>query len=255
MKILILAKNGDSTAIVYNKLKEKFDDISIIIEHPVDRKSFLKRRIKRLGVWKVAGQIAFTLFSKTVLEWQAKDRIQEIKKQYRINDARDYLKESNTYYVDSVNSEECRALMRKISPDIVVVNGTRIIEEETITCLSVPMINMHMGITPRYRGVHGAYWALAQKDPAHCGVTIHIVDKGIDTGNIISQGIIQVTDKDNFISYPYLQAAIGVDLEVEVIKKYFENSRMEYFSNDLNSKLWTHPTLREYFYFRRRGVK
>lgn len=69
-------------------------------------------------------------------------------------------------------------LMRMISPDIVVVNGTRIINEETINCLHVPMINMHMGITPRYRGVHGTYWALTQGDKEHCGVTIHVIDKG-----------------------------------------------------------------------------
>ena len=41
---------------------------------------------------------------------------------------------------------------------------------------------MHAGITPQYRGVHGGYWAVVNNDPEHCGVTIHFVDKGIDTG-------------------------------------------------------------------------
>lgn len=255
MKILMLAQDGNSTAIVYNKLKEVFHDINIIIEQPVDRKTFLKRRIKRLGIWKVIGQIAFVLFEKIYLKPKAKKRMQEIQKECGISYARNYINLDSTYYVNSVNSEECRSLMREISPDIVVVNGTRIIDESTIKCLCVPVINMHMGITPRYRGVYGAYWALTQGDGEHCGVTIHVVDEGIDTGKILAQGIIEVTKKDNFVIYPYLQASVGVGLEVKVINEYFQKGTMEYINNHLDSKLWTHPTLGEYFYFRRKGVK
>lgn len=255
MKILILAQDDDSTAIVYNRLKEQFQDVSIIIEQPVNRKSFLKRRIKKIGVRRVVGQVFFVVFSKVILKRQAKNRISDIKEQYGISDERSYIDSKGTYQVKSVNSEECRTLMKKISPDFVVVNGTRVIEEETIDCLTVPMINMHMGITPRYRGVHGAYWALVQGDKEHCGVTIHVVDKGIDTGKIIKQGVISVTESDNFLSYPYLQAAVGIGLEVQVIRDFIDNGRFEFIDNGLDSKLWTHPTLGEYLLFHKRGVK
>ena len=43
-------------------------------------------------------------------------------------------------------------------------------------------LNTLAGITPSYRGVHGAYWALVQRQPDACGVTVHLVDAGIDTG-------------------------------------------------------------------------
>jgi methionyl-tRNA formyltransferase len=46
---------------------------------------------------------------------------------------------------------------------------------------------VHAGITPRYRGTHGGYWVLLNNDPGHCGVTIHLVDPGIDTGSIVAR--------------------------------------------------------------------
>ena len=48
--------------------------------------------------------------------------------------------------------------------------------------MACPVINMHAGITLRYRGVHGGYWALAEQHPEWVGTTVHLVDPGIDTG-------------------------------------------------------------------------
>jgi folate-dependent phosphoribosylglycinamide formyltransferase PurN len=95
-------------------------------------------------------------------------------------------------FVDSVNSKETATFIEEFKPDIVIVNGTRIISKNILSRISCPIINMHAGITPAYRGVHGAYWALYNNDVANCGVTVHRVDAGIDTGGIISQAIIKV---------------------------------------------------------------
>ena len=65
------------------------------------------------------------------------------------------------------------------------------------------------GITPLYRGVHGAYWALAEGRRDLCGVTVHRVDAGIDTGEVLAQVLIDPTPQDNFVTYPWLQVAEG----------------------------------------------
>src|SRR5690606_24425483 len=94
------------------------------------------------------------------------------------------------HWVPSVNATQCIDLVQKIEPDIVVVNGTRIISKKVLDAVPVSFINTHVGITPKYRGVHGAYWALACGDTDNCGVTVHLVDKGIDTGGILKQAVI-----------------------------------------------------------------
>ena len=107
-------------------------------------------------------------------------------------------------------------------------------------------MNTHCGITPSYRGVHGAYWALSQRDVKNVGVTIHKVDSGIDTGDIIYQSNITVTSKDNFATYPirqYLKAIPLINLTLDDIK----NGNLKTFKrNDLISCIWFHPTAWKY---------
>ena len=73
--------------------------------------------------------------------------------------------------VPSVNSGKARRALREFSPQVVVVNGTRIICNETLCAVDAPFINTHAGITPLYRGVHGGYWALREGRPDLVGTT------------------------------------------------------------------------------------
>ena len=77
---------------------------------------------------------------------------------------------------------------------------------------AVRSINMHAGITPRYRGVHGGYWALAEQHPEWVGTTVHLVDPGIDTGGILAQATFEVTGEDTIATYPDLHLVHGLPL-------------------------------------------
>ena len=92
-------------------------------------------------------------------------------------------------------------------------------------------------------------------DRANCGVTVHFVDEGIDTGNIIDQKVITITDKDNFSTYPLIQLAAGVKLLINAVKAYYDdNIQIQTISSE--SKLWYHPTIWQYLYYRvRRKIK
>ena len=105
---------------------------------------------------------------------------------------------------------------------VVVVNGTRIIARRVLEASDAVFINTHCGITPEYRGVHGGYWALYRSDPENCGVTVHLVDPGIDTGGILAQQRIEPGPHDNFVTYPYLQLAAGLPLLVEAVGSALE---------------------------------
>ena len=95
-------------------------------------------------------------------------------------------------------------------PTLVVVHGTRIIASRVLESLGCPAVNVHAGITPRYRGVHGGYWALAEGHPEWVGTTVHLVDPGIDTGAILAQATFDVTDEDTIATYPDLHLIHGL---------------------------------------------
>ncbi|MOA28997.1 phosphoribosylglycinamide formyltransferase [compost metagenome] len=102
-----------------------------------------------------------------------------------------------------------------------------------------------MGITPRYRGVHGGYWALANRDRENCGVTVHLVDKGIDTGGVMYQDVIHPDHRDNFNTYPIHQIAKAIPLLKKTLSDIRQNQVLIK-PGVTPSTLWYHPTIFEY---------
>jgi methionyl-tRNA formyltransferase len=247
-KIVLLASDGDSTNIVYHALAEGFNIGTVIIEGKESKKIFLQRRIKKLGFIKVIGQVVFQMLVVKLLSRFSSARIQKILAENKLDVAA--IDEKKIVRVNSVNDEQVKELLRSLSPDVVVVNGTRIISKKILSSVNCPFINMHAGITPMYRGVHGGYWALVNKDEAHCGVTVHLVDPGIDTGNILYQDIIAPTAKDNFITYPYLQTSAGVRLLNKAVEDAVSNNIRPVAAAAGASRLWYHPTIWQYIYHR-----
>jgi len=243
-RILILARDGDSTRIVFNTLKSEFDICAVALEEPVSRKEFIQRRIKKLGISTVAGQLAFRALIVPALSRRAQKRISEINHEYGLDSSK--IDEQRCVRIPSVNSTECVSVLEKYAPDLVIVNGTRIISKTTLESIPARFINIHAGLTPLYRGVHGGYWALAQGKPNEFGVTVHFVDTGIDTGSILAQGLIRPTKEDNFVTYPYLQYAVAMPLLKKVVGNVLNGDATLLTPPTGASKLWSHPTISEY---------
>jgi len=246
-KIVLLAGEGISTNILYHALKDEFPIHSIILEEPVGKKTLIKKRIKKLGLWKVTGQILFQLVIAKFLHFTSARRKKEILEAYNL-DASPLPSEKITH-VSSVNDDQCLELLQRIAPQIVIVNGTRIISKRILDGVNAIFINMHAGITPRYRGVHGAYWALVNRDKENCGVTVHVVDAGIDTGEIIFQAMITPGKEDNFVTYPLLQLAAGIPGMKKAITDIL-NDRLVKTTGAGQSGLWSHPGFGQYLYQR-----
>jgi folate-dependent phosphoribosylglycinamide formyltransferase PurN len=246
-RLLILAQNGASTNIVYNSLKEDYDIEAVIVEKPIPKIEFLKKRIKKLGFNKVAGQILFQFTISKYLDLTSAKRKREILNGYGLNPTD--IDSEKIIKLNSVNDKSTITLLQKINPELVVVNGTRIISREVLQCISARFINIHAGITPKYRNVHGAYWALVNNDMENCGVTVHLVDEGIDTGNIVYQERIAITDKDNFSTYPMLQLAEGIKLLKKTLGDISDN-KLVFKKGTSESKIWHHPTFWQYLYQR-----
>lgn len=73
-----------------------------------------------------------------------------------------------------------------INYDIVICFGYRhILKKEFINKCDCPIINLHISYLPYNRGAHPNFWSFY--DNTICGVTIHLLDEGIDTGPILFQ--------------------------------------------------------------------
>tara|TARA_Y100000816_G_scaffold290806_1_gene280415 strand:+ start:1760 stop:2533 length:774 start_codon:yes stop_codon:yes gene_type:complete len=241
-KILMLCGKDRSSNIMYNGLAPYFDIVHVIQEDRVSYTKILIRRVKKLGLFKVLGQLLFLFFNKILLKI-TKNRIRLLLADYGLNEKE--IPEKIVRRVRSVNNNYTINLLRDINPNAVVVNGTRIISKKVLSCIDAPFINTHLGITLKYRGVHGGYWALANGDPDNYGVTVHLIDIGIDTGGVLYQNFIKVLKNDNFNTYPIHQIAHAIPLMKDTLKDIKEN-QLNTREGILPSKLWSHPTLFEY---------
>lgn len=241
-EVALLCGAGDSSTAIANALRREFGDVGIVVERKEPRLRFLKRRLKRLGAATVAGQLAFAALV-PLLRRASRARIGEIADEAGLDLDRSVLEAG--WRVRSVNAPEVVDWLRRERPRVVVVNGTRIIARRVIEATDASFVNTHCGIAPEYRGAHGGYWALYRSDAERCGVTVHLVDSGIDTGGILAQARIEPGPRDNFATYPYLQLAAGLPLLIEAVRDALEG-RLEPTSRQAESGLWYHPTLWQY---------
>ncbi len=252
-RIVVLAQPGPSTNIVANALNQAFGEVTVVVEEPVPRSQFVRRRAKRLGLATTAGQLLFSVLVVPLLRRAGRARVRRILQEGGLVDSP---VRQPVVHVPSVNSDHARRVLRELDPAVVVVSGTRILGADTLGCVDAPFINMHAGITPQYRGVHGGYWALAEGRPDLVGTTVHVVDTGIDTGPILGQATFAVTGEDSFATYPFLHVAAGLPLLIEAVGEVIAGKTLEPRqprAPDLRSTLRTHPTLSGYLVRRLRS--
>ena len=244
IEVLYLAGPGPESEILYHALASRFFIPLVIQEAPRSRLKLLERRLRRQGLRKTLGQVAFQTGLVPLLRKKGAPRIKEILKSQGLRTGP--MDQSHIEEVSSLNSEMARRILARRRPDMVVINGTSILSKETLKKLSAPVLNTHVGITPQYRGVHGGYWALRNRDWERFGVTVHLVDPGIDTGVILAQALCESTESDNFSTYPYLQLARGIPVLIDVIQQLHEGRAQRQECDPSGTPLWSHPTIFEY---------
>lgn len=251
-RIALLAGEGWTTNAMYHALREEFDIVAVIVEHKPSAVKMLRHRARKLGLIKTLGQFAFILYSR-LLGRAAQARVDALMRRYGLSDTA--IPAEAITRVANANGKQVARLLKKLAPHAVVVNGTRILSAKLLAAVDAPFINTHMGITPAYRGVHGGYWALANDDRAHCGVTVHLVDEGVDTGGILYQDRIDTDAEDNFATYPVLQLAKALPLMKTALRDAASGS-LKPRAGEGPSRQWYHPTLWGYWKVRlARGVK
>jgi folate-dependent phosphoribosylglycinamide formyltransferase PurN len=240
--VVLLTAGNDIGRITARRLAAAFPGFTIIVERPVTRLALLRGRLRRLGLAQVAGQVAFIGLAR-MLQYTSRRRIAEILRQHRMEPR--WPDACERIDVPSVNSPECIAAVTRLNPRVILLLGTRIVDRKTLAAIPVPLVNYHAGITPKYRGIHGGYWAKAEGDLANFGVTVHMVDPGIDTGAVLYQARLTPSTDDNYTTFPYLQLAAALPLLEQAARDAIAG-KLTPQPVDLPSRLWSHPTIWRY---------
>lgn len=126
-------------------------------------------------------------------------------------------------------SERCKTVLfsdpitisdiERIKPDLVIsFNYMHIVKSDVIDMMKNRIINMHISYLPWNRGANPNFWSFVDNTPK--GVTIHVMDKGLDTGDIIYQKELLFDEKKDTLSssYDILQNEI-----IELFKEHWDD--------------------------------
>jgi hypothetical protein len=242
--LVAMTAGGPHAWIMINALRDRFGDFPIILERGESQKAFWDRRRLLLGGMKVASMKAARIpirlnkgGSRAVLHEMIET--EQLNPHPPIGLA--------PIEVETVNDDTTRSLLRSLSPKVVFVVSTRMIGAKTLGCVGAPFINYHSGINPAYRGMYGGYFALAKGDRENFGSTVHLVDRGADTGDILYQARMEPSRRDSFHTYVWRLAAGSREIVIQAVEDAL-NGDLKPYRVDLPSKQYFPPTFGGYLW-------
>lgn len=88
---------------------------------------------------------------------------------------------------DTLNTKEAADFVRKLDCDAAIIFGTALIKDPLLSTLPEHTLNMHLGLSPRYRGSATLFWPFYFLEPQYAGSTFHYIVAEPDAGNIVHQ--------------------------------------------------------------------
>lgn len=123
----------------------------------------------------------------------------------------------DVYRVEKFNSRKCEELLKTLNIDLFAIVSAPILKDYVFTKARLGCLNAHPGWLPKYRGLGGNAYAVQNGDLP--GVTVHFIDTGIDTGNIIVREKLSIKSGDTIARINDRAMARGAELMAETIHR------------------------------------
>lgn len=138
------------------------------------------------------------------------------------------------FITNSLKTAEFMAWLRQIKPDVVLSVGWKTVIPPEVIKFPKYCINAHPSLLPKYKGVHPLPWAIINGEK-ETGVTVHYVDEGVDTGDIILQKRFPIGPVDTVRQLFSRSLEIQADAVVEAIT-LLENGKAPRIQQDKSIK-------------------
>jgi folate-dependent phosphoribosylglycinamide formyltransferase PurN len=117
--------------------------------------------------------------------------------------------------VPDIHAPDVLDRVRALAPDIGVIYGAPVLRPELFKIPRLGTLGIHHGRVPDYRGKKTTFWEIYNGEPV-AGVTIQRVNKGIDTGEIVKRGEVEIGNR-GYTAVERDTEALGLSLFAEAI--------------------------------------
>ncbi len=112
--------------------------------------------------------------------------------------------------------------IKSYGPDCIIVTAYGKLIPQSI--LNIPprgIVNAHASLLPRYRGASPIQRTILSGDKT-TGITLMLIDKGLDTGPIIKQTLCTIADDESYETLYEKLAQLGADMLIETLPQWLE---------------------------------
>ena len=121
----------------------------------------------------------------------------------------------------SIINNECKEEITKAN--FIIISGADLIKGQLLKMIRPKALNVHMGIAEKYRGLDSNLWAWYHNDYKSVGVTLHKLDKSLDTGKIFKSQNLKINKKTKIWHLRYLEYNLAVKLLMISFKSFGKN--------------------------------
>jgi methionyl-tRNA formyltransferase len=144
-------------------------------------------------------------------------------------------------------------LSREIDPDLLIsVANPRILKAQVLNVPRLGCINLHPSLLPSYRGPAPDFWVLACGEN-ETGVTVHYMDEGIDTGEIILQSRLAIRPHDTPHSLRVRAMRLGANMLLDALDLIESGSVATTPNDGAQSSYQSLPTIEDARRLRKQG--
>lgn len=142
--------------------------------------------------------------------------------------------------VKDVTGKDFVKKINKVNPDLIIsIFFNQIISADLISIPKKGVINIHPAYLPDYKGVSPVFWSLVNNEE-YVGVTVHYINQGVDTGNIIEREKVKIEKGDSEHSLYWRLCEIGSILLIRVAGD-IKNGRVKSIAN-IGGRYFSLPT-------------
>ena len=156
--------------------------------------------------------------------------------------------------ISTPNSKKFREYLQTLDIDIIINQSQNIIKKELLGIPKIGIINRHNALLPKNRGRLTPFWVIFNGDK-ETGVSIHFVEEGIDSGDIIVQKKYKVLKSDNFNSIVDKNYNIASEAMITAINLLQDGLKVFIPNKDQFATYNSTPTLNEAWIYRKKIIK
>lgn len=252
MRIVIITQNEPfyltkSLKYLFNILPEGVDVVGCVVADvsPFGKKESFFEKIKK--TYNIFGLKFFAYYSYKYLKskFDSKNNLIKFLKSFEIP----------IITLDKpINNENSVGKIKKYNPDLLVsILGNQIFKSPILNLAPKGCINLHTALLPKYRGLMPTFWVMKNNEKK-TGVSVFLVDEGIDSGPIIVQTEVEIGNRtqEELITYTKKIGMEAISKSIDLIQK----DKVVLIKNDDSQKTYfTFPSRKDVLVFNKIGKK